>query len=254
MVNANTTPATLAMETVAARLRPVQALLVTQQMMVQAVDKLSCGRRVFSTLGAQPPRTILANIDSRSARRSMHRPFSQNLACRRRRPFQLAPLLTMSAFAFRRVVRASLIVWRLEEAVANTPLLHEPQMPMAGLAITSVSSAAAMATAPGTRALCSSGAIDPIESAKRVAARRAVDEYVKSGQVVGVGSGSTITYAVERLAELKKGGDFDVTCVPTSFQAEQVRGRVAAEIFPASGAHAAVLARLCSSSCKTASN
>ena len=252
MVNANTTPATLAMETVAARLRPVQALLVTQQMMVQAVDKLSCGRRVFSTLGAQPPRTILANIDSRSARRSPI--FSQNLACRRRRPFQLAPLLTMSAFAFRRVVRASLIVWRLEEAVANTPLLHKPQMPMAGLAIASVSSAAAMATAPGTRALCSSGAIDPIESAKRVAARRAVDEYVKSGQVVGVGSGSTITYAVERLAELKKGGDFDVTCVPTSFQAEQVRGRVAAEKFPASGAHAAVLARLCSSSCKTASN
>ena len=38
-----------------------------------------------------------------------------------------------------------------------------------------------------------------------------------------MGSGSTIVYAVERLAELEKYKNFKLTCVPTSFQAEQVR-------------------------------
>jgi ribose 5-phosphate isomerase len=61
----------------------------------------------------------------------------------------------------------------------------------------------------------------PIESAKREAARKAVDEYVKTGMAIGVGSGSTIVYAIQRLAELVEGG-LDVRCVPTSFQSRQV--------------------------------
>lgn len=65
---------------------------------------------------------------------------------------------------------------------------------------------------------------DPVESAKREAARRAVDDYVRSGMAIGVGSGSTIVYAIQRLAERAQGEEgLRVRCVPTSFQARQVR-------------------------------
>lgn len=57
-----------------------------------------------------------------------------------------------------------------------------------------------------------------LESAKRAAAFKAVDVHVKDGAVIGVGSGSTVVYAVERLAER----NLRVTCVPTSFQAKQL--------------------------------
>lgn len=62
---------------------------------------------------------------------------------------------------------------------------------------------------------------DPVEAAKRSAARQAVDEYVKDGMVVGVGSGSTIVHAVERMGELRDAG-LSFLCVPTSFQAQEV--------------------------------
>ena len=62
----------------------------------------------------------------------------------------------------------------------------------------------------------------PVEKAKRAAARMAVDEYVTSGMVVGVGSGSTIVYGIQRLAERYYSEGLDVICVPTSFQSRQV--------------------------------
>ena len=40
-----------------------------------------------------------------------------------------------------------------------------------------------------------------IEAAKKLAGRAAVDNHVRHGMKVGIGSGSTIVYAVERLAE-----------------------------------------------------
>ena len=56
------------------------------------------------------------------------------------------------------------------------------------------------------------------------AARQAVDEYVQSGFVVGIGSGSTVVYAVERLGELVEETKLsNIKCIPTSFQAKQVR-------------------------------
>ncbi|XP_014211333.1 ribose-5-phosphate isomerase [Copidosoma floridanum] len=61
-----------------------------------------------------------------------------------------------------------------------------------------------------------------LESAKKVAAHRAVDEYVKDNNVIGIGSGSTIVYAVQRLAERVKEENLNVVCVPTSFQARQL--------------------------------
>jgi len=78
------------------------------------------------------------------------------------------------------------------------------------------------------------------EEAKKKAAHAAVDEAVgpllslahessdaSSPLVVGIGSGSTIVYAVERLIELvtevrKKKSPVSVVCIPTSFQAAQL--------------------------------
>ena len=62
-----------------------------------------------------------------------------------------------------------------------------------------------------------------VEKAKRLAARRAVDEEVQSGMCIGVGSGSTVVYAVQRLAERYWSRKTDemhlsaIVCIPTSF-------------------------------------
>ncbi|XP_033109747.1 ribose-5-phosphate isomerase-like [Anneissia japonica] len=60
------------------------------------------------------------------------------------------------------------------------------------------------------------------ESAKKAAAIAAVNNHVKNKQVVGIGSGSTIVYAVECLAERVKKENLCLQCVPTSFQARQL--------------------------------
>jgi len=61
-----------------------------------------------------------------------------------------------------------------------------------------------------------------MEDAKRAAAIAAVDNHVKDGFKVGIGSGSTIKYAVERLKERVNGEGMAIVCVPTSFQARQL--------------------------------
>ena len=65
-------------------------------------------------------------------------------------------------------------------------------------------------------------ALSGIEAAKRKAAHQAVDDYVQNGQVVGVGSGSTVVYVAERLAERAKKEGLKLICIPTSFQARQL--------------------------------
>ncbi|XP_023725858.1 ribose-5-phosphate isomerase isoform X2 [Cryptotermes secundus] len=64
--------------------------------------------------------------------------------------------------------------------------------------------------------------MSPVEYAKKVAAVKAVDEHVKNNYVIGVGSGSTIVYAVERLAQRVKDENLCIVCVPTSYQARQL--------------------------------
>lgn len=59
------------------------------------------------------------------------------------------------------------------------------------------------------------------EQAKLRAAYAAIDENVCDGQVVGVGSGSTIVYAVDRLVDRVHEG-LTLTCIPTSYQALQL--------------------------------
>ncbi|XP_023029809.1 ribose-5-phosphate isomerase [Leptinotarsa decemlineata] len=61
-----------------------------------------------------------------------------------------------------------------------------------------------------------------INIAKKAAARAAVDRHVKSGNIIGIGSGSTVVFAVERLAERVSKEALKVKCVPTSFQARQL--------------------------------
>jgi len=60
---------------------------------------------------------------------------------------------------------------------------------------------------------------DLIEKGKESAAIKAVDENVKKGMVLGIGSGSTVVYAVKRIAELNNESDLELKCIPTSFQA-----------------------------------
>ncbi|GAM25339.1 hypothetical protein SAMD00019534_085140, partial [Acytostelium subglobosum LB1] len=59
---------------------------------------------------------------------------------------------------------------------------------------------------------------ESLEQAKKLAGYKAVDDCLKSGLRVGIGSGSTIKYVVDRIKEL----GLNVTCVPTSFQSTQL--------------------------------
>ncbi|XP_006236690.1 ribose-5-phosphate isomerase isoform X1 [Rattus norvegicus] len=56
------------------------------------------------------------------------------------------------------------------------------------------------------------------EEAKKLASHTAVENHVKNNQVLGIGSGSTIVHAVQRIAERVKQENLDLICIPTSFQ------------------------------------
>lgn len=56
-----------------------------------------------------------------------------------------------------------------------------------------------------------------MEDLKRAAAERAVDGYVRSGMVLGLGTGSTAAWVVRRIGELMEAGDLSgVRGIPTS--------------------------------------
>jgi len=61
-----------------------------------------------------------------------------------------------------------------------------------------------------------------IELGKKNAAVKAVKENVKKGMILGIGSGSTVVYAVEEIARMNKIEDLNLKCIPTSFQAHQL--------------------------------
>jgi len=57
---------------------------------------------------------------------------------------------------------------------------------------------------------------------KKMVGYKAVDDYVKSGMKVGLGTGSTAAFAVERLGELLKSGELkDIIAVPTSVRTKE---------------------------------
>lgn len=61
---------------------------------------------------------------------------------------------------------------------------------------------------------------------KKQTGYKAIDDYVKSGMVVGLGTGSTAYYSVERLGEKIKSGELtDILAIPTSVRTkEQAEG------------------------------
>merc|ERR1719298_218252 len=57
---------------------------------------------------------------------------------------------------------------------------------------------------------------------KKQVGYKAVDDYVKSGTVIGLGTGSTAAFAVERVGELLKSGELkDILAVPTSIRTKE---------------------------------
>ncbi len=61
-----------------------------------------------------------------------------------------------------------------------------------------------------------------IEMGKKNAAINAVEENIKEDMIIGIGSGSTIIYAVEKLGSLNKQKSLNLKCIPSSFQAYQL--------------------------------
>ncbi|MBD3353454.1 MAG: ribose 5-phosphate isomerase A [Candidatus Lokiarchaeota archaeon] len=61
-----------------------------------------------------------------------------------------------------------------------------------------------------------------IEDAKKKAGYKAVDNHIKDKMVLGIGSGSTVVYAVQRLVQRVKEEKLDIICIPTSFQSYQL--------------------------------
>eukprot|EP00961_Rhodomonas_salina_P126333 1701703-Rhodomonas_salina.1 len=56
-----------------------------------------------------------------------------------------------------------------------------------------------------------------IDKAKQAAGYKSVDDHVTSGMVVGLGTGSTAYFAVERVGQKLKSGELkDIICIPTS--------------------------------------
>ncbi|XP_011764365.2 ribose-5-phosphate isomerase isoform X1 [Macaca nemestrina] len=84
----------------------------------------------------------------------------------------------------------------------------------AGNTSTSCGDASSICPAPST--------MSKAEEAKKLAGRAAVENHVRNNQVLGIGSGSTIVHAVQRIAERVKQENLNLVCIPTSFQARQL--------------------------------
>ena len=61
-----------------------------------------------------------------------------------------------------------------------------------------------------------------IELGKKNAAIQAVEENVKKNMILGIGSGSTVVYAVKKIAEINQNNSLNLKCIPTSFQSRQL--------------------------------
>ena len=60
-----------------------------------------------------------------------------------------------------------------------------------------------------------------IEDAKRNAVLKAI-QPIRNGWIIGLGSGSTVGYAVKELARLRRDRRFQISVVPTSYQIEHL--------------------------------
>lgn len=61
-----------------------------------------------------------------------------------------------------------------------------------------------------------------VDELKKLTGYKAVDDYVKSGMVVGLGTGSTAAFAVERLGQKIASGELtDIVAIPTSIRTKE---------------------------------
>jgi len=57
---------------------------------------------------------------------------------------------------------------------------------------------------------------------KKMVGYQAVDDYVRSGMIIGLGTGSTAAFAVERVGQLLKSGELkDIVAIPTSIRTKE---------------------------------
>ena len=100
------------------------------------------------------------------------------------------------------------------------------------LAIASACSLSFALTGRSSHSLVSNAAVrlPPISMAtslsqdelKKMVGYKAVDDYVKSGMVIGLGTGSTAAFAVERVGQLLKEGKLtDIVAIPTSVRTKE---------------------------------
>ena len=61
-----------------------------------------------------------------------------------------------------------------------------------------------------------------IEMGKKNAAIKAVEDNVQKSMIIGIGSGSTIVYAVEHIGKLNREDPLNLKCIPSSFQSYQL--------------------------------
>ena len=73
------------------------------------------------------------------------------------------------------------------------------------------------------------GELSPIDTAKFVAAKRAV-EYVEDGMKVGLGTGSTAAWMVRCLGELVRDSGMKITGVPTSSRTADLARKVGVKV------------------------
>ncbi|XP_060597315.1 ribose-5-phosphate isomerase-like [Ruditapes philippinarum] len=64
--------------------------------------------------------------------------------------------------------------------------------------------------------------MEGIQAGKKAAAIEAVNNHISDNQVIGIGSGTTVVSAVERIAQRAKEENLKLICIPTSFQAKQL--------------------------------
>jgi ribose 5-phosphate isomerase A len=91
------------------------------------------------------------------------------------------------------------------------------------LAVTSVHAFTAFApTRTAFKSFSSLGMALTQDELKKMVGYKAVDDYVTSGMVVGLGTGSTAYFAVERVGMKLKSGELkDIVCIPTSVRTKE---------------------------------
>lgn len=62
------------------------------------------------------------------------------------------------------------------------------------------------------------------EEAKKRAAHEAADQ-VRDGFVIGIGSGTTVEYAIREIGERVRNGQIKVLCIPTSYQVQMLASK-----------------------------